>query len=177
MNLAIKHRLRRPLHLLSTLITAALLLNLSAAEQPDAGQFSGLRWRLIGPFRAGRVTAVAGVAGDPSTFYFGTPGGGVWKTADGGQVWRPIFDTKRIPSIGALAVAPSNPRIIYVGTGEQTRGRGLYRSSNGGETWNSAGLEDVLFIQAIIVDPRDPDIVIVGGNVVGVGLLWHPLPR
>src|SRR5258707_9791953 len=102
------------------------------AQQPDAGQFSGLKWRLIGPFRAGRVTAVAGVPGDPNTYYFGTPGGGVWKTNDAGQVWQPIFDKEHISSIGALAVAPSNPKILYAGTGEQTRGRGMYRSTDGG---------------------------------------------
>src|SRR5579864_1410409 len=92
----------------------------SDAQQPDAKQFSALQWRLIGPFRAGRVTSVAGVPGDPNTFYFGTPGGGVWKTTDGGQVWRPIFDKQHVASIGAVAVAPSDPRIVFVGTGEQT---------------------------------------------------------
>jgi photosystem II stability/assembly factor-like uncharacterized protein len=123
------------------------------------------------------VTAVTGVPGDPNVYYFGTPGGGVWKTSDGGQVWQPIFDQERVASIGALAVAPSDSRVVYVGTGEQTRGRGLYRSSDGGLTWTSAGLQDVLFIQAIVIDPRDPNIAVVAGNSIGFGILWQPLPR
>ena len=149
---------------------------MSKAEEPDTTKLPGLQWRLIGPFRAGRVTAVAGVPGDPSTYYFGTPGGGVWKTSDSGQVWKPIFDKERVASIGALAVAPSDSQVVYVGTGEQTRGHGLYRSSDGGATWNGVGLEDLLFIQAIVVDPRDPNIVIVAGNTLGIGMLWRPLP-
>jgi photosystem II stability/assembly factor-like uncharacterized protein len=166
---------RRSFIVFIVFITATLPLAL-LGQQPDARLFSSLQWRLIGPFRAGRVTSVAGVAGDPNTFYFGTPGGGVWKTTDGGQVWRPIFDKERVASIGAIAVAPSNSQVVYVGTGEQTRGRGLYRSADGGATWQSAGLEDALFIQQIIVDPRNPDVVVVAGNSVGMGLLWQPLP-
>jgi photosystem II stability/assembly factor-like uncharacterized protein len=166
---------RRSFIVFIVFITATLPLAL-LGQQPDARLFSSLQWRLIGPFRAGRVTSVAGVAGDPNTFYFGTPGGGVWKTTDGGQVWRPIFDKERVASIGAVAVAPSNSQVVYVGTGEQTRGRGLYRSADGGATWQSAGLEDALFIQQIIVDPRNPDVVVVAGNSVGMGLLWQPLP-
>jgi photosystem II stability/assembly factor-like uncharacterized protein len=148
----------------------------ATAQQPDSREFTGLKWRLIGPFRAGRVTAVAGVSGDPNTYYFGTPGGGVWKTTDAGQVWHPIFDKERVASIGAIAVAPSNPNVIYVGTGEQTRGKGLYRSSDGGATWQSAGLQDLLFIQAIVVDAQNPDTVIVASNSIGFGILWQPLP-
>lgn len=148
-----------------------------AAQQPSVSQFSALKWRLIGPFRAGRVTAVAGVPGDPTTYYFGTPGGGVWKSTDAGHVWEPIFDKEHVASIGALAVAPSNPHVVYVGTGEQTRGNGLYRSSDGGATWHKAGLDDVLFIQAIVVDPRDPNTAVVAANSVGMGILWQPLPR
>ena len=169
---------RRPvLRVFIGLILAGLPLNMSGGEQPDGRQLSGLEWRLIGPFRGGRVTAVAGVPGDPNTYYFGTPGGGVWKTSDGGQVWYPIFDKERVASIGALAVAPSDSRVVYVGTGEQTRGHGLYRSSDRGMTWKSVGLEDVLFIQAIIIDPGRPNVVIVAGNSVGVGIVWQPLPK
>ena len=156
---------------------AALAVTLTGEEQPDRLHFPGMRWRLLGPFRAGRVTAVAGVPGDANVYYFGTPGGGVWKTSDGGQVWRPIFDRERIASIGALAVAPSNSQIVYVGTGEQTRGRGIYRSSDSGLTWNSIGLQDVPFTQAIVVDPQNPDVVVVGGNSIGIGILWRPLPK
>ena len=168
----------RPLRqLCAVMVLLAIFFPLaSKGEQPDTGMLPGLQWRLIGPFRAGRVTAVAGVPGDPSTYYFGTPGGGVWKTSDGGQVWKPIFDKQRVASIGALAIAPSDPRVVYVGTGEQTRGHGLYRSSDGGATWESAGLEDLLFIQAIVVDPQDPNTVVVGGNSLGFGILWRPLP-
>jgi len=135
-----------------------------------------MKWRLIGPFRGGRVTSVAGVPQERDTYYFGTPGGGVWKTTDGGQVWRPIFDSIPVPSIGALAVAPSDPKVLYVGTGEQMRGRGVYRSSDAGATWTPSGLADVPFLQAIIVDPRNPDIVVAGGNTLGMGILWRPFP-
>ncbi|PYU61965.1 MAG: glycoside hydrolase, partial [Acidobacteria bacterium] len=121
-----------------------------------------MRWRLIGPYRGGRVTAVAGISGDPTVYYMGTPGGGVWKTTDGGRVWNPIFDDQHVASIGAVALAPSNPNIIYVGTGEQTRGNGVYKSSDTGATWTHIGLEKAYYISSIVVDPRNPEIVIVG---------------
>ena len=127
-----------------------------------------MRWRLIGPHRAGRVSAVAGIPGDPSTYYMGTPGGGVWKTTDSGQVWEPIFDSERVASIGAVALAPSNPSIIYAGTGEQTPGNGMYKSTDAGATWIHIGLDDVRYINSIIVDPRNPDVIIVGA-------LGHPI--
>ncbi len=162
---------------LAVFLFTAVFPLISNAQEPNATRLPGLQWRLIGPFRAGRVTAVAGVPGDSNTYYFGTPGGGAWKTSDGGQVWQPIFDKERVSSIGALAVAPSDPRVVYIGTGEQTRGRGLYRSSDGGATWKNVGLEDLLFIQAIVVDPRDPNVVVVAGNSIGFGILWRPLPN
>ncbi len=155
---------------------AVLPLAVARAQEVDSGQFSALKWRLIGPFRGGRVTAVAGVSGHPDTYYFGTPGGGIWKTTNSGQTWRPIFDREGVASIGALAVAPSDSNVIYAGTGEQTVGKGLYKSSDAGATWSSAGLQDVPFIQAVIVDPQNPDTVIVGGNSIGFGILWLPLP-
>ncbi len=148
---------------------------LPSQEPIESKLLSGMQWRLIGPFRAGRVTAVAGAA-DPNTYYFGTPGGGVWKTTDGGQVWHPIFDKERVASIGALAVAPSDSNVLYVGTGEQTRGNGVYRSTDAGVTWKNAGLQDVPYIQAIIVDPKNPDVAVVGGNSIGFGILWRPMP-
>jgi photosystem II stability/assembly factor-like uncharacterized protein len=139
------------------------------SSQPiDPSLYSGMRWRLIGPHRAGRVTAVAGIPGDPSTYYMGTPGGGVWKTTDAGEVWFPIFDQERVASIGALAVAPSDSKIIYVGTGEQTAGNGVYKSTDSGATWTSIGLTETRYISSIIVDPHDPNIII-------VGVLGHPL--
>jgi photosystem II stability/assembly factor-like uncharacterized protein len=146
-----------------------------SSPAPDTKLLSGLHWRSIGPFRGGRVTAVAGAA-DPNTYYFGTPGGGVWKTTDGGQVWRPIFDQERVASIGALAVAPSDSNVLYVGTGEQTRGNGIYRSTDAGATWKNVGLENVPYIQAIIIDPKNPNVAVVGGNSIGFGILWRPMP-
>jgi hypothetical protein len=98
------------------LIAVAVVVPVSAqqAGQPiDPSLYSGMRWRLIGPHRGGRVSAVAGIPGDPATYYMGTPGGGIWKTTDSGEVWTPIFDQERVASIGALAIAPSNPAIIY----------------------------------------------------------------
>ena len=124
--------------------------------------YSAMRWRLIGPYRGGRVTAVAGISGDPTVYYMGTPGGGVWKTTDGGRVWNPIFDDQHVASIGAVALAPSNPNIIYVGTGEQTRGNGVYKSTDAGATWMHIGLEKAYYISSIVVDPRNSEIVIVG---------------
>ena len=168
-----------PLRLTETvLLCAALLLfPLASGAQDSSPRFPGLKWRLIGPFRGGRVTAVAGVPGDPRTYYIGTPGGGIWKTSDGGRVWRPISDDVRVPSIGALAVAPSNSNVIFAGTGEQTRGKGMYRSSDAGATWSAAGLTDVPYIQAVVVDPHNPDIVVVGANALGFAVLWRPLPK
>ena len=162
---------------LSGILISFLCLIPVCQAQIDSAHFAGLKYRLLGPFRGGRVTAVAGVPGDPRTYYFGTPGGGIWKTTDGGRVWEPIFDQIRVPSIGALTVAPSAPNVIYVGTGEQTRGKGMYRSSDSGMTWSSAGLEDLPYIQAIIVDPQHPDVVVVGANSLGFTILWRPMPK
>ena len=148
-------------------ITAAFLFLLPlspplSAQQIDPSLYSSLRWRLLGPDRGGRVSAVAGVPGDPSTYYMGTPGGGVWKTTDTGQVWKPIFDDAHVASIGAIAVSRSNPDIVYVGTGEQTDGNGMWKSTDAGATWTHIGLEDTHYIASVIVDPRDPNIVLVG---------------
>ncbi|MBV8206670.1 MAG: hypothetical protein JO041_07745 [Acidobacteria bacterium] len=144
---------------------AALLIASSAfSQQPNATSYSGLHWRLIGPFRAGRVTSVAGVAGDPGTFYFGTPGGGIWKTTDAGRVWKPVFDAEHVASIGAVAVAPSDGNIVYAGTGEQIAGKGVYRSNDGGQSWVSLGLKETHFISGLLIDPRNPDVVLVAAN-------------
>lgn len=147
----------------------------AAAQQFDAKLYSGMQWRLIGPFRAGRVTAVAGIPGDPTTYYMGTPGGGVWKTIDGGIVWKPIFDDAHVASIGALALAPSDPNIIYVATGEQTDGNGVYKSTDAGKTWTNIGMRNAQILTSLVVDPQNPNIVLVGasggpqpGNVRGV---------
>lgn len=134
----------------------------SKAQQTDPSTFSDMHWRLIGPYRAGRVTSVAGIPGNPAIYYFGTPGGGVWKTTDGGTVWKPIFDAEKVASVGAVALAPSDTNIIYVGTGEQTLGNGVYKSTDAGATWRPIGLEDTHFINSVLIDPRNPNIVVVG---------------
>src|SRR5438105_12685041 len=136
---------------------SVLLCGTVAAQAISPDLYSGLRWRLLGPFRAGRVTAVAGTTDDPAVFYFATPNGGVWKTSDAGRVWRPIFDRQRVASIGALAVAPSNSKIIYVGTGEQVAGDGIYKSTDAGETWTNIGLAGTHVINSVLVDPRNAD--------------------
>ena len=137
------------------------------AQQFDPSLFNELRWRMIGPFRGGRVLAVTGVPGQPNVFYFGGVGGGVWKSNDAGRSWAPIFDSQPIASIGAIAVAPSDPGIIYVGSGEAdmrsdiTYGNGMYKSGDAGKTWTRIGLSDSRQIGRIIVDPHNPDLVFV----------------
>lgn len=122
---------------------------------------------MLGPFRAGRVNAVSGVAGQPETFYFGSVGGGVWKSVNAGRTWTPIFDAADVASIGAIGVAPSNPEVIYVGTGEADMrdsiafGNGVYKSSDAGKTWKHLGLENTKQIGRIIVDPKNPSTVFV----------------
>ncbi len=154
---------------LNRLAGFSLLLTFTALAQTVAPElFNGLKWRLIGPFRGGRVVAVAGVPGDSTTFYFGSVNGGIWKTTDAGVVWKPIFDGQPAGSIGALAVAPSDPRIIYAGTGESdiredlSSGNGVYKSTDGGATWNHIGLEDTRQIAQIVIDPQNPSVVYVG---------------
>jgi photosystem II stability/assembly factor-like uncharacterized protein len=133
---------------------------------PDA-LFAGLSWRMLGPFRGGRVDAVSGVPGRPDEFYFGHVNGGVWKTIDAGRVWVPVFDSQPVASIGALAVAPSAPDVVYVGTGESTLrdstgfGDGMYKSTDAGRTWSHTGLVDTQHIGKIAVHPTNPDVVFV----------------
>ena len=127
-------------------------------QQHDPATYAGMQWRLIGPHRAGRVTAVAGIPGRPAVYYFGTPGGGLWKTTNGGRVWQPIFDATHEAAIGALALAPSNPNIIYVGTGEYVEGHGVYKSTDAGATWTNVGLRDTSSISSLIIDPHDPNV-------------------
>jgi len=144
---------------------ACLCLHLLAAPalaQVDPSAFAALRWRPIGPFRAGRVSAGAIDPSDPNTYYFGTPGGGVWKSTNAGQTWVPIFDQTGMASIGALAIAPSNPQTIYVGTGEETRGDGVYKSTDGGKSWTNVGLRDTHYIGSIVISATNPDEIVVG---------------
>ncbi|MGZ4866892.1 MAG: WD40/YVTN/BNR-like repeat-containing protein, partial [Candidatus Angelobacter sp.] len=144
-----------------------LLSGFAFSQQLDPNLYSGLRWRMIGPHRGGRTIAVSGVEGQPNVYYFGGVGGGVWKTANGGITWEPIFDGQPISSIGALAVASSNPSVIYVGTGEAdfrsnlTYGNGVYKSTDGGGTWKNIGLTASRHISRIAIDPHNPDIVFV----------------
>jgi photosystem II stability/assembly factor-like uncharacterized protein len=162
---------------LKRILTALMILGVLRAEELHPGVFSALRWRLIGPFRGGRVTAVAGVESQPDVYYFGTPGGGVWKTIDGGRVWKPIFDQQPVSGIGSIAVAPSSPQTIYVGTGEGGAGNGVYKSLDSGVTWIHAGLETTRYIQALVVDPQNPNIVIAGANSLGHAIIWRPIPK
>jgi photosystem II stability/assembly factor-like uncharacterized protein len=145
---------------LLTIFAISLMSASAFAQQYDPNNFTAMRWRLVGPHRAGRVTAVAGIPGQPAIYYFGTPGGGVWKTEDSGRTWKQIFDAARTPSIGALVLAPSNPNIVYVGTGEQLEGNGVYKSTDGGTSWSNIGLKDSEHIASLIVDPHDPNIVL-----------------
>ena len=156
---------------------AVLLLGLapvlSFADSVDAKLFAELRWRSIGPLRGGRTKAVAGVPGQPNVFYIGVCNGGVWKSEDYGRTWNPIFDQQPTGSIGAIAVAPSNPDIIYVGSGEGlhrpdlSTGDGIYKSTDAGATWTHLGLRDGQQIPQIAVDPRNP-------NRLFVAVLGHP---
>jgi len=139
----------------------------AAAARFDQKLFGDLHWRMIGPFRAGRALAVTGVRGEADVYYFGSVNGGVWKTNDAGRTWNPIFDAEPVGSIGAIAVAPSNANVIYVGTGEAdmrssiSSGNGMYKSMDAGKTWEHIGLEDSRHIARIVIDPADPDKVFV----------------
>src|SRR5579862_35941 len=138
---------------------------LGAAGEVSPDLFSGLKWRNIGPFHGGRISAVTGTVGsEPGTFYVGAPIGGIWKTTSGGATWFPIFDQfTNVDSIGAIQVSPSNPDIVYAGTGDSVQGPsgdGMYKSTDAGKTWTHIGLEETTKINKIVIDPRDPNIVI-----------------
>src|SRR5712692_5128381 len=139
----------------------------------------GLDWRMLGPFRGGRVAAACGVPGRPDEFYFGHVNGGVWKTKDAGRTWLPIFDDQPVASIGALAVAPSAPDVIYVGSGESTLrdsvgfGNGVYKSTDAGRTWTHLGLDETKHIGKIAIDPKNPDVVFVAA----IGHLYAANPE
>jgi photosystem II stability/assembly factor-like uncharacterized protein len=155
------------------ILLASVLNCVPASPQSVAPEmFGGLKYRLIGPYRGGRVAAVAGIPGNATTFYFGAVDGGAWKTTDAGMVWTPIFEGQPVASIGALAVAPSDPNVIYAGTGEAdirsnlASGDGVYKSTDAGQTWHNVGLHDSRQISRIAVDSRD-------ANVVYVGVLGH----
>jgi photosystem II stability/assembly factor-like uncharacterized protein len=151
----------------------AFLLPILSAQTFDPKLYAGLEWRMIGPFRGGRTVGAAGIADQPNVFYVGVNNGGVWKTDDFGLTWKPIFDDQPTGSIGAVAVAPSDPNTLYVGSGEGLQrpdlsvGDGIYKSTDAGKTWRHLGLRDGQQVPAIIVDPRDP-------NRLFVAVLGHP---
>jgi len=165
-------KLRKP-----ALAVAGVSLLSIAAAAPAASVnpllFQELKWRSVGPFRGGRVLAVEGALNDPKRFYFGAVNGGVWRTDDAGRTWVPIFDAVNVGSIGAIAVAPSSPKTIYVGTGEADmrsdigQGIGMFRSDDGGASWTAIGLTDTQQIGKILVHPRNPRVLLVAA-------LGHP---
>src|SRR5438067_13455702 len=151
-----------------TLLTATVLFSFLAfatAQEPDKGppEFKGLKYRNIGPSIGGRVARACGVPGDPFTYYAATAAGGVWKSADGGFTWKPIFDDQPIASIGSIAVAPSDPNVIYVGSGEANirgnvaPGNGIYKSTDAGKTWHHVW-KQVGQIGHIVVHPKNADV-------------------
>jgi photosystem II stability/assembly factor-like uncharacterized protein len=152
---------------------AVLGAGAAGAQQFPPGAYHDLEWRPIGPPRGGRTRAVAGVPGQPNVFYVGAVNGGVWKTDDAGRTWQPIFDSEPTQSIGAIAIAPSDPRVVYVGSGEGLHrpdlsvGDGIYRSADGGRSWQHLGLTGAQQIPELAVDPRDP-------NRLYAAVLGHP---
>jgi photosystem II stability/assembly factor-like uncharacterized protein len=160
---------------LLVVLGVAMSVSLPAQQAPtvDPSLFAEMRWRNIGPHRAGRTKAAAGHASQPYTFYIGMVNGGVWKTTDAGRTWKPIFDDQPTGSIGWVVVAPSDPNILYVGSGEGLPrpdlavGDGIYKSTDAGATWTHLGLRDAQQIPKIAVDPRNP-------NRLFVAALGHP---
>jgi photosystem II stability/assembly factor-like uncharacterized protein len=154
-------------------ISFFLFIGSITAQQVPENTYQDLHWRMIGPFRGGRTRAAAGVPSQPNVFYIAQVNGGVWKTDDYGRIWTPIFDHESTQSVGAIAVAPSNPNIVYVGTGEGLHrpdlsvGNGIYKSTDAGKTWTHLGLRDGLQIPALAIDPRDP-------NKIFAAVLGHP---
>jgi len=158
-------------------VAAGTVLSLAAwrgmASAPVAAQagveqvLAKMHYRLIGPFNGARVLAVSGIPGDAKDFYFGSVDGGVWKTTNAGESWAPLFDSQDVQSIGAIEVAPSDPNVIYVGTGEGclrndiSYGDGMYKSTDAGKTWQHIGLEDTQHISRVLIDPKDPNRVFV----------------
>ena len=145
----------------------------SESAKPEEKAFKGMKYRLIGPFRGGRSLTAAGIPGDSTTYYFGATGGGIWKSTDGAMTWSSVFDKEGTATIGSLAVASSNPNVLYVGTGEAcirgniSHGDGVYKSLDGGKTWKNVGLRDSRAIGKVIINPSNPDIAFVAA-------LGHP---
>src|SRR5579864_1786927 len=156
-----------------SLLFALFLSALQVWSQVSESLYSDLHWRMVGPLRGGRTRAAAGVPSQPNVFYMGQVNGGVWKTDDYGRTWNPIFDGESTQSVGAIAVAPSDPNIIYVASGEGLHrpdlsvGNGIYKSTDAGKTWTHLGLREGQQIPALAVDPRDP-------NKLFAAVLGHP---
>src|SRR5689334_8922871 len=158
-----------PMRARSIVVSCAAVLcalALTRAQQINPSTFGELKWRSIGPPRSGYVSSPAGVVGDPTTYYAGLPEGGVWKTTNAGVTWKPIFDAVHVASVGAVAIAPSDANIVYVGTGNQsgwsfTPGKGMYKSTDAGKTWTNVGLPNSQYIGGIVVDPRTANTVVV----------------
>ena len=163
----------RGVHRIQYLLWALICIGSAVAQQFPENTYQDLRWRMIGPFRGGRTRAATGVPSQPNVFYIGQVNGGVWRSTDFGRTWDPIFDGQPTQSIGDIAVAESDPNIIYVATGEGLRrpdlaiGDGVYKTSDGGKTWTNVGLHDGQAIPAIRIDPKDP-------NRVFAAVLGHP---
>jgi photosystem II stability/assembly factor-like uncharacterized protein len=166
--------------LLALMVAIAVVIfipqSVARAQRNDDSLIKGLRWREIGPFRGGRVTAVAGVTTQPYVYYFGATGGGVWKTIDGGSSWTPVSDQHfKTGSVGAIGVAESDPNVVYVGMGEVpirgnvSHGDGMYKSTDAGRTWKHTGLGDTRHIGRVRVHPKNPDLVYVAalGHIFG----------
>ena len=153
--------------------TGCLLAVFANAQVVDPSLYKSMKWRMIGPFRAGRTVGAVGIPAQPNVFYIGVNNGGVWKTTDAGRTWKPIFDDQPTGSIGDIAIAPSNPNVIYVGSGEGLQrpdlstGDGMYRSNDGGKSWEHLGLREGQQIASIAVDPNDE-------NRLFVAVLGHP---
>jgi len=173
MPLGLKKTARVLFFTVSLVMMVAASASLLQAQKVDASLYQSMEWRMIGPFRAGRTVGAVGIPSQPNVFYIGLNNGGVWKTTDAGRTWKPIFDDQPTGSIGDIALAPSNPNVIYVGSGEGLQrpdlatGDGMYRSRDGGKTWAHLGLRDGQQIASIAVDPKDE-------NHLFVAVLGHP---
>ncbi len=160
-------------HWVWRILCCAALITQAGAQQMGSDLFRDLHWRNVGPFRGGRTRACTGVPSQPNVFYMAQVNGGVWKSDDYGRTWNPIFDSQPTGSVGAIAVAPSNPNIIYVASGEGLQrpdlsvGNGIYKSADGGQSWTHLGLREGEQIPALVVDPRDP-------NHLFAAVLGHP---
>lgn len=158
---------------IKSLLALCFIINAALGQPVPNASYQELKHRMIGPFRAGRTVGAVGIPTQPNVFFIGVNNGGVWKTDDYGRTWRPIFDQTSTGSIGDIAVSPSNPNIIYVGTGEGLHrpdlsvGDGMFKSTDGGKNWIPIGLSDVQQVGRVVVHPTNSDIVFVAG-------LGHP---